>query len=197
MVLIPVSASEEKIVGHMEVNNAAIIIKDPIKTSFQEVFERLNALIENKEHRLSLGDKAGNLIDGKGAVRVIDAMKIYQLTRNKKTAVFRLNKELEFKMRFGWLTLSLSSSPHEDKQNIDNVLIQAQEAERLGFEDVWLTEHYFTGESVYNDALLFAAALAMKTEKIRIGFSGADAFPSSSEIGNTIGSSRQFVQREN
>ena len=28
-------------------------------------------------------------------------------------------------MRFGWLTLSLSS-PHEDKQNIDNVLIQAQ-----------------------------------------------------------------------
>ena len=74
-------------------------------------------------------------------------------------------------MRFGWLTLSLSSSPHEDKQNIDNVLIQAQEAERLGFEDVWLTEHYFTGESVYNDALLFAAALAMKTEKIRIGFS--------------------------
>ena len=73
-------------------------------------------------------------------------------------------------MRFGWLTLSLSSSPHEDKQNIDNVLIQAQEAERLGFEDVWLTEHYFTGESVYNDALLFAAALAMKTEKIRIGF---------------------------
>ena len=38
-------------------------------------------------------------------------------------------------MRFGWLTLSLSSSPREDKQNIDNVLIQAQEAEKLGFED--------------------------------------------------------------
>ena len=74
MVLIPVSASEEKIAGHMEVNDAAIIIKDPIKTSFKEVFERLNALIENKEHRLSLGDKSGNLIDGKGAGRVIDAM---------------------------------------------------------------------------------------------------------------------------
>ena len=101
----------------------------------------------------------------KGQLELLTRFKIYQLTRNKKTAVFRLNKELEFKMRFGWLTLSLSSSPHEDKQNIDNVLIQAQEAERLGFEDVWLTEHYFTGESVYNDALLFAAALAMKTEK--------------------------------
>ena len=32
-------------------------------------------------------------------------------------------------------------------------------AESLGFNDVWLTEHYFTGESVYNDALLFASAL--------------------------------------
>ena len=39
MVLIPVSASEEKIVGHMEDKNAAIIIKDPVKTSFKEVFE--------------------------------------------------------------------------------------------------------------------------------------------------------------
>ena len=74
MVLIPASASETKIVGHMEVNNAAIIIKDPVKKSFKEVFERLNALIENKEHRLSLGDNAGTLIDGKGAVRVIDAI---------------------------------------------------------------------------------------------------------------------------
>ena len=43
-------------------------------------------------------------------------------------------------------------------------------AETLGFGDVWLTEHYFTGESVYNDALLFAAAIAMRTERIRIGF---------------------------
>jgi alkanesulfonate monooxygenase SsuD/methylene tetrahydromethanopterin reductase-like flavin-dependent oxidoreductase (luciferase family) len=33
-----------------------------------------------------------------------------------------------------------------------------------------LTEHYFTGESVYNDAVVFAAALAMRTERIRIGF---------------------------
>ena len=38
------------------------------------------------------------------------------------------------------------------------------------FHDVWLTEHYFTGESVYNDALTFASALAMRTERVRIGF---------------------------
>src|SRR6202012_4903705 len=35
---------------------------------------------------------------------------------------------------------------------------------------VCLTKHYFTGESVYNDALLFASALTMRTSRIRIGF---------------------------
>jgi alkanesulfonate monooxygenase SsuD/methylene tetrahydromethanopterin reductase-like flavin-dependent oxidoreductase (luciferase family) len=73
-------------------------------------------------------------------------------------------------MRFGWLTLSLSPSPEEDMARIDQQIAQICAAERLGFSDVWLTEHYFTGESVYNDALLFAAAVAMRTERIRIGF---------------------------
>src|SRR3982751_968719 len=73
-------------------------------------------------------------------------------------------------MRFGWLTLQLSPSPEQDGVRIDNILEQAVFAETLGFSDVWLTEHYFTGESVYNDALLFASAIAMRTERIRIGF---------------------------
>ncbi len=53
---------------------------------------------------------------------------------------------------------------------IDQQIEQVCYAEELGFSDVWLTEHYFTGESVYNDALTFAAALAMRTERVRIGF---------------------------
>ncbi len=73
-------------------------------------------------------------------------------------------------MRFGWLTLALSPSPEEDARRIDQQIAQACFAEELGFGDVWLTEHYFTGESVYNDAVLFAAALAMRTTHIRIGF---------------------------
>ena len=73
-------------------------------------------------------------------------------------------------MQFGWLTLSLSPSPDEDRVRIDQQIEQVCEAERLGFSDVWLTEHYFTGESVYNDAIVFAAALAMRTSHIRLGF---------------------------
>src|SRR5882757_4794583 len=73
-------------------------------------------------------------------------------------------------MKFGWLTLAMSPSPAEDCQRIDQILEQACAAEQMGFSDVWLTEHYFTGESVYNDSLMFAAALAMKTSRIRLGF---------------------------
>lgn len=73
-------------------------------------------------------------------------------------------------MQFGWLTLSLSPSPDEDAVRIDQQIESVCCAEALGFSDVWLTEHYFTGESVYNDSLMFAAALAMKTSRIRLGF---------------------------
>ena len=73
-------------------------------------------------------------------------------------------------MQFGWLTLAMSPSPDEDGARIHRIIEQACLAETLGFSDVWLTEHYFTGESVYNDSLMFAAALAVKTERIRIGF---------------------------
>jgi alkanesulfonate monooxygenase SsuD/methylene tetrahydromethanopterin reductase-like flavin-dependent oxidoreductase (luciferase family) len=73
-------------------------------------------------------------------------------------------------MQFGWLTLALSPTPEEDALRIDQQIEQVCVAESLGFEDVWLTEHYFTGESVYNDALLFASALTQRTTRIRIGF---------------------------
>ena len=73
-------------------------------------------------------------------------------------------------MQFGWLTLALSPSADEDAARIDQQLAQACQAEAVGFDDVWLTEHYFTGESVYNDPLIFASALAMRTQRVRIGF---------------------------
>ena len=73
-------------------------------------------------------------------------------------------------MQFGWLTLQLSPSPEEDARRIEQQIEQVCFAETLGFSDVWLTEHYFTGESVYSDSLMFAAALAMRTSRIRLGF---------------------------
>jgi len=73
-------------------------------------------------------------------------------------------------MQFGWLTLAHSPSPEHDARGIFEQLEQAVLAEELGFDGVWLTEHNFTGESIYADPIPFAAALAMRTQSIRIGF---------------------------
>ena len=73
-------------------------------------------------------------------------------------------------MQFGWLTLAHSSAPEHDARGIFEQLEQATLAEEVGFHGIWLTEHNFTGESVYADPIPFAAALAMRTQRIRIGF---------------------------
>jgi alkanesulfonate monooxygenase SsuD/methylene tetrahydromethanopterin reductase-like flavin-dependent oxidoreductase (luciferase family) len=73
-------------------------------------------------------------------------------------------------VKFGWLTLAHSPSPEQDARTIFEQLEQATLAEELGFDGVWLTEHNFTGESVYADPIPFAAALAMRTQRLRIGF---------------------------
>jgi alkanesulfonate monooxygenase SsuD/methylene tetrahydromethanopterin reductase-like flavin-dependent oxidoreductase (luciferase family) len=73
-------------------------------------------------------------------------------------------------MRFGWLTLGHSHAGDEDAGAIQDQLEQAGFAEATGFDGIWLTEHNFTGESVYCDPIPFASAVAMRTSRIRIGF---------------------------
>lgn len=73
-------------------------------------------------------------------------------------------------MRFGWLTLGHSPSPAGDYAAIREQLSQACFAETTGFDGIWLTEHNFTGESVYCDPIPFAGAVAARTSRIRIGF---------------------------
>ena len=73
-------------------------------------------------------------------------------------------------MRFGWLTLGLSPSADEDYAAIHEQVLQACSAETAGFDGIWLTEHNFTGESVYCDPIPFASVVAARTSRIRIGF---------------------------
>jgi alkanesulfonate monooxygenase SsuD/methylene tetrahydromethanopterin reductase-like flavin-dependent oxidoreductase (luciferase family) len=73
-------------------------------------------------------------------------------------------------MQFGWLTLGLSPTPDEDAAAIDETVTQACFAEAAGFDGIWLTEHNFTGESVYCDPIPFASVVAARTSRIRIGF---------------------------
>ena len=73
-------------------------------------------------------------------------------------------------MRFGWLTLAHSGSPETDYAAIQDLVAQACFAETAGFDGIWLTEHNFTGESVYCDPIPFASVVAARTSRIRIGF---------------------------
>ena len=73
-------------------------------------------------------------------------------------------------MRFGSFVFSISGDPEGDHQVIENSLREVDLAEETGLDAVWLTEHHFDGAVAYADPLVFAAAVASRTQRILIGF---------------------------
>jgi alkanesulfonate monooxygenase SsuD/methylene tetrahydromethanopterin reductase-like flavin-dependent oxidoreductase (luciferase family) len=63
--------------------------------------------------------------------------------------------------------------PDDDGRLIDEVLGQVDLAERLGFADVWLTDHQFTGYNAYSEPITLAAAITQRNPSLRIGFAVA------------------------
>ncbi len=73
-------------------------------------------------------------------------------------------------MRFGHFFYPMKFDDSRDAEAIQECLVEAELVEELGFDAIWLAEHYFTGECVYGDPLVFAAALAVKTSRVDLGF---------------------------
>ena len=73
-------------------------------------------------------------------------------------------------MRFGHFFYPMKFDDTRDEQEIQSCLGEAQLVEELGMDAIWFAEHYFTGECVYGDPLVFASAVAVKTKKIMLGF---------------------------
>ncbi len=73
-------------------------------------------------------------------------------------------------MRFGHFFYPMKFDDSRDDQAIQECLAEAELVEELGFDAVWIAEHYFTGECIYGDPLVFASALAVKTSRVEIGF---------------------------
>lgn len=72
-------------------------------------------------------------------------------------------------MRFGYFLYPMTLETSRDYQAIKASLVEAELAEELGFDAVWISEHHFTGETAYGDPLVFAAAVAVKTKRVLIG----------------------------
>ena len=73
-------------------------------------------------------------------------------------------------MHFGSFVFSISTDPEKDHQVIDRTLHEVELAEQAGFDAVWLTEHHFDGAVAYADPVVFGTAVAMRTQRMRIGF---------------------------
>jgi len=73
-------------------------------------------------------------------------------------------------LRFGSFVFSISADANLDHQVIEGTMREVELAEEVGLDTVWLTEHHFDGAVAYADPLIFGAAVAMRTKRIRIGF---------------------------
>lgn len=76
-------------------------------------------------------------------------------------------------MKFGFHT-QMNNSQHQatHTQMLDDIREQVQLCEQLGFDAVWLPEHHLNPEGLGNspNPILFAADLACRTSRIKIGF---------------------------
>ena len=73
-------------------------------------------------------------------------------------------------MRFGSFIFPVSHHPHGDSAVIDSTLDEIELSEHIGLDAVWLTEHHFDGAVAYADPLVFGAAVAARTKRVKIGF---------------------------
>lgn len=74
------------------------------------------------------------------------------------------------KFGFGSLTCQLGPGDHRSTGELyREAILLAREAERLGFDSVWLSEHHFFADGYTPSPLVQAAAVAARTTRIAIG----------------------------
>ena len=70
-----------------------------------------------------------------------------------------------------WGVFSLSQIPDLDRtvQSFDDDMAYFERAEALGYDTVWLAEHLFSNYGVVTSTQVYAAAVAARTRRVRIG----------------------------
>ena len=57
-----------------------------------------------------------------------------------------------------------------DREVVEQALWEVDFAERHGFESIWVTEHHFSGYGSIGVPSVYAAGIAQRTRRIRIGY---------------------------
>jgi alkanesulfonate monooxygenase SsuD/methylene tetrahydromethanopterin reductase-like flavin-dependent oxidoreductase (luciferase family) len=73
-------------------------------------------------------------------------------------------------MRFGSFYIMPQASGLSSQELVQQTLSEIEEAEALGFDHVWLTEHHATPFGTCASPSVLAAAVAMRTQRVGIGF---------------------------
>ena len=74
-------------------------------------------------------------------------------------------------MKFGNFLFPQSETPGDDFRAVSDALREAEISESLGFDEIWIGEHHLDGACAYVDPTTFAASVAARTRRVRIGFS--------------------------
>lgn len=71
---------------------------------------------------------------------------------------------------FGLITCQrYPGDPRDDRTLYREALLLAEEAERLGFDSVWTSEHHFVDDAYLPSVLPLCAAIAARTERVLVG----------------------------
>ena len=91
-------------------------------------------------------------------------------------------------IRCGVGLITCQRAPGETRSNVElyaDALAFAEEAERLGFDSVWVSEHHFVDDGYLPSLLPMCAAIAARTARVEIGTALLLAPPPTSAIGRT------------